>query len=363
MEKTTLSNWKTAPFNRWAFQHIDQLIPLASIENNPDDTVKLPTDIRSFHLEEFLKHTATDGFLIMQHGKILYEFYDNGLTAASPHIYMSVTKSITGLVAGMLGERLNREALVTDYVPEVKGSGFDNCTVQDLLDMRTGVRYDEQQIMDYWSATNWAPAIPGAPADLHSFLAGTPKQSDAHGGPFAYITQNTDLLGWVIERAAGQDIRSLISVLLWKPMGADAAAGITVDNNGSAATGGGFYGTLRSLACLGNLISNNGFRNEQSIIPEAFINDIIHGGDTDAWEKGEWGQAFAQIKMRYRNCWYVIDNDPKLIFAMGIHGQFLCIDIIHKIVIAKLSSQASFFDIEAFGLTYKTARDIQRILM
>src|SRR5262245_10457291 len=109
--KADLSNWRASPFNRWAFRNISELLPVAEVAAG-SHALPLPTKLQSFDrfslatgkdaplsLPDFLRATATDGFVILHDEKVVYEFYDHGTTAGTPHILMSATKSVTGLIA------------------------------------------------------------------------------------------------------------------------------------------------------------------------------------------------------------------------------------------------------------------------
>jgi len=96
-----------------------------------------PVTHKSMTVAEMLDTTYTDGFLVLQHGQILAESYRNGLTQDEPHLVMSVSKSIMGTLAGILAGRgeLDPAKLVTEYVPEMKGTVYEGATVRNLLDM------------------------------------------------------------------------------------------------------------------------------------------------------------------------------------------------------------------------------------
>ncbi len=126
---------------------------------------------------------------------------------------MSVSKSLLGLVAGVLAAsgELEPDRKVTDLVPEVGGTAYEGATIRHLLDMRSGVAFDEDYlatsgaIIAYRKATNWVPLDPGeAPSDLRSFYRAMTERDGPHGGRFHYVSPNTDLLGWVVERATGR---------------------------------------------------------------------------------------------------------------------------------------------------------------
>jgi CubicO group peptidase (beta-lactamase class C family) len=383
-----LSNWRTAPFSRWAFHNVRSIIPVAEIEAAPDSTLALPErpaaleafalrlpNGSSLDLDGFLKATATDGIVILHDGRIVFEVYDGGTTKETPHILMSATKSIVGLIAGILHHSgdLDVDALVSKYVPEVAATAYRGATIRNLLDMRTGVVLDEVQQRAYAAACNWDPvaqdpvaqdpvAQAEAPPGLHAFfehLAAVPRD---HGGPFSYVSANTDLLGWAIERATGQTFADLVSTLLWKPMGAAEAACITVDRQGAPRCTGGVCATVRDFARVGQLMLAKGQRGSTTIVPPAWIDDIAGNGDPKAWREGQWGESFAAIsrKMRYRSGWYVVDEEPQILFAMGIHGQNLFVDAANRIVIAKFSSQNDPIDPRAMWLTHQAVAEFRR---
>jgi len=122
-----------------------------------------------------MEQTQTDVLVVLHRGKLVYEHYANGMTPATPHILMSVSKSVLGLIAGIAvacGE-LDPEAQVTDYVPEVATTAYKGARVRNLLDMRVGIEFDEDYlaaggaIIEYRKATLWDPLDPGqAPLDL-----------------------------------------------------------------------------------------------------------------------------------------------------------------------------------------------------
>ena len=153
----TLGNWQEPPFNRWAFQHIRELIPTARISRGHGRPLRLPraerdlnslrfrSGARELTVGEVLAETYTDGFLVLHRGKIVTEQYFNGMAPDTPHLLMSVSKSVVSSVAGILASRgqLDVSAQVEKVVPELAGTSFEGATVQHLLDMRAGTHFDE----------------------------------------------------------------------------------------------------------------------------------------------------------------------------------------------------------------------------
>ena len=346
--QVTLANWRTAPFNRWAFSHVRELIPSADIANDPASVRPLPeAPVALPGFEEMAERC--DALLALHRGRIVAERYAEGMNAGTPHILMSVSKSMLGLLAGVLAEsgRLDADAPVAAYVPEVGETAYRGATVRQLLDMRAGVLFDEDYlaasgpIIAYRQASGWNPVDPGEPpSDLRSFYAQLTAADDAHGQRFHYVSPNTDLLAWVIERAAGERYADLMGRLLWAPAGAARPAYITVDRLGAPRAAGGMCVTARDLARIGQLIVENGCRDGRQVLPAPWIDDIEANGDPEAWDAGDFAAFFPGRAMHYRSQCYVLRGDSPLIFGIGIHGQNLYVDRRAEVVVVRLSSRA-----------------------
>src|SRR5262245_38334588 len=97
--QVTLANWRTSPFNHWAFHHVREILPSADIPNDPAtarDLGAAPRDLSAVGIDEFFQATDTDGLVIVHRGHIVYERYANGMTPHHPHILMSVSSRSPG---------------------------------------------------------------------------------------------------------------------------------------------------------------------------------------------------------------------------------------------------------------------------
>ncbi len=380
-QQVTFANWRTPPFNKWAFHHVREIVPSANIANDPEAVWQLNTiaqemtELRipgvgdqqlSWH--EFLEQTHSDGLVILHQGNLIYETYANGLTEYTPHILMSVSKSLLGLLSGILAGQgvIDPAGQVTDYVPELAKTAYAGSMVQHLLDMRAGVQFNEDYLatsgplVEYRKATNWDPLEQGeAVSDLRSFYQALTAADGKHGQRFHYVSPNTDLLAWIIERAAGQRFNELLSQYLWQPLGAERNAYITVDRLGAPRPAGGICVTVRDLARLGQLLIQDGQRGNRQIIPTFWIEDMLHTGSAQAWAEGSFVEYFPGLPIRYRSQWYVLDDAAPLLFGLGIHGQNLFVDQANAIVIAKVSSQPLPLDPELNSLMMRAVAAIR----
>ena len=368
------SNWRSTPYSKWAFHHVREIVPTADIENKSGLVNNLSLDIQRFedlNLELAMEETETDAIVIAQNNSILFEKYNNGMSEKSPHILFSVSKSILGLIVGALigNKTLNESDLIIKFIPELKMTAYSDATVRDLLDMRVGVKFDEDYtattgpIINYRYAANWNPVPAGVDAgDLKSFMGSLTERDGIHNDRFHYVSPNTDLLAWVCERASGIRYSDLLSDLLWTPLGAESPGYITVDRLGGARAAGGVCFTGRDLARVGLMIASYGYANNKQIIPEVWIDDIIQNGSDTAWQKRIGMDEFGNMPMHYRSFWYVQKNGDPLIHGLGIHGQYLFIDPKLNLSVAWFSS-----DNDATGSPYisrvmKTIKSIRNKL-
>ena len=383
-EQVTLANWRTPPFNQWAFQHVREIVPSANIQNDPSqkqNPCREDYDFSSLVIEsegqrplthdEFLKKTDTDGLVILKNSKIIEERYFKGMKQDTPHILMSVSKSILGLLSGILIEQkiFTDNDKVCAILPELGSTAYKEATIRDLLDMRTGVAFVEDYLatsglmIDYRKATNWNPLEGNeSPSDLRSFYGLLDKKNHPDGQQFNYVSPNSDLLGWIIERSTGERFSDLLSDLLWKPLGAIMPSYITVDRLGAPRVAGGLCTTAIDLALVGQLFLDNGAANGQQILPESWLQDIQSNGSKEAWVNGNFIDYFPKMDMHYRSKWYVdygsSNSSGDLIFGLGVHGQNLFINPEKRIIVAKFSSQSSPLDPNLIPLTCKWVRTI-----
>jgi CubicO group peptidase (beta-lactamase class C family) len=374
----TAANWQFPPHNRWGFRNVRRILPTVPVRHDAARVRPLPespldlgavtsTPDGGASLAEVLESTYADGFIVLHRGHIVYERYLSGLTPSATHIIMSVSKSVVGSLIGILAEqgavRLDRTA--GQYVPELRPDGYGAATVAALLDMRSRVRYSEDyadptaEFYTFDAACGLRPpAGPGATAGMHAYLAALPIDP-ADTGDFRYRSTDTDVLGWIAERATGRGLAALLAEFLWQPMGAEADADLLVDPFGAPLADGGLCVTLRDLARFGQLQLDDGCVGGRTVIPAAWV-EATRDGDRTSFARSDSGDLFPNGA--YSRQWWAVDPDAGLQLALGIHGQMIYIDRPNALVCAQLASQPAALDAGALGVTLAACRAVARAL-
>lgn len=328
---------KAAPNNRYVlYSHIDNNIDTVSF--TPWETIETMT------WKESLSKNYTDGIIILHKGKIVYEKYDGGLVADGIHAVMSVSKTFTGTLGAMLVAEgvLEENKLAQEYVPELIGSAFGNATIRQILDMTTALQYSENyadpnsEVWKFSAAGNPLPKPTGyeGPTNYFEYLQ-TVKGNGQHGEAFGYKTVNTDAMGWIISRETGKSIPQLLSEKIWQPMGAHFDGYYQIDGAGIAFAGGGFSANLKDAVMFGEMIRNEGYFNNQQILPQSVVQDIKGGGNPEAFAKA----GYDSLKdWSYRNMWWITHNDHGAFAARGVHGQTIYVDPRAEMVIVRFAS-------------------------
>lgn len=379
----TLANWRTSPFNRWSFQNVAEIVPSATIcevtgsEAPSPENSKLADPVLDdgaggkISAIGHFESASTDSFVALRDGKIIAAWNAPNADPALPHVIFSISKSVTGMLAGIAAEegRLDPDAPITDYVDVPTGGAYASALVRHLLDMTVSLDFDEAYLdvggdFDrYRRAMLWNPEGPGTVTETmeQCLVSLKPIAGEAHGTRFHYASPNTDMLGLVIERATGRRYHEYLAEKIWKPMGATGPARVTVDRVGSARAAGGVCVTPADLARFGELVLRDGVAHDGTrLIPSGWIDDMHQNGDTAAWVKGDFAALLPAG--RYRSCWYETGDDHGSFFGIGIHEQWLWCDPTSRVVIAKTSSRPEPSNDEATARNILILSQLARLL-
>jgi CubicO group peptidase (beta-lactamase class C family) len=364
---TSAANWQRAPYNRWSFWHVRELLPTHPVSRGEGPVRALPDhtsdhDVLSVEVNrvdgsrvtvaDVLVDTFTDAYAVLQNGVLVAEAYQPTGGPQQKHAVLSVTKSVVGCVAGILADRglLDLTRDVVDYVPELARSGYEGATVLHLLDMRSGVRFREEYAnpnaevrrLDQW-IVGWPRRSGERARGLYPFLE-TLRAEAPHGSRFLYRSAETDVLGWVCERAGGARMADLISALIWAPMGAERDAEILCDGLGTAVQDGGLAVTARDLLRFGQMLLDGGAVPDEdggsvTVVPPKWLRrawavdsegrTAFLGSPAEVTFPGGW----------YRSqFWFRPGEHGDVLLCLGIHGQMLHLSRRTGTVCVKFSS-------------------------
>ena len=382
--QVTLDNWRKYPFNSWSFVNVRNLIPTSPIYNNPDKKVILQKQLididdlvidhknTSYKLKEIFKICDTDAFLVMHKGKIKFEFYDKFTRFNTPHIIFSVSKSLTSLLTGILVEKkvININSYISHILPETKGTAYEDATVRNVLDMSIASGFIEDYtgqaeiFKKYRSSTGWdlpetnsTQTVKG----LHDFLSSMPKSNQKHGKKYHYCSPHSDLLGWIIERASGENYSKIMADLLFKKAGINHEANVTVDKWGASRAAGGISVSPYDLLLLSELVRNHGSNKNGQVIPAAWIEDFVNNKNNNSYLNQDNLERFPNGN--YRSKWYQTGFKDNEYCAIGIHGQNIWINPQKEITIVRMSSASDPINIKTEELMFSVFDEISKIFI
>ena len=348
------------PQIRWSLSHMRELVPTVNVWRGAGpmsafgDAVAAEADIDRLAFTDMngqprrwdasLFDTYTDGILVLHRGRRVYERYFGALEAHVPHSCFSITKSYAAtLCASLVHEGvLDEHQRIPHWLPEMRGTAYQDATLRQVMDMQVGVAYSElyadpkAQIWDYSRAGGLRPRPAGytGAETFYDYLR-TLQPEGRHGEAFAYKTVNTELMCWVMKRVTGIPFAEMLGERLWQPLGCEQDAYLSVDPIGVPMGGGGLCASLRDLARFGELMRRGGEWNGRELVPAAVVADIRRGSDPAKFAKAGYTLLPGYS---YRSMWWVTHNELDAFEGRGIHGQRLYIAPKADMVVARFAS-------------------------
>jgi CubicO group peptidase (beta-lactamase class C family) len=290
---------------------------------------------KTITFQEFLDRTHTNAFLVIRGGKINYEYYKAQKFAAMRLPSYSVGKTMTSLVVGQLIDqgKLKESDTFIKYFPEYKTGGtFDTITIQQLLDMQSGVGVSD----NYPSGpSGWGVAIAQmyASTDIPWFLMHNRKMDFKPGTDSIYRSVDPEMIGMIIKKVTGQTVSDYFSTHIWQKIGAEHDATWNVDHvGGIEKTFCCFNAFARDYARVGQLIMNNGVvpETKQQVISATWMKRLTTPATRLDYE---WGYGA-----------YMWHPYQGVSLMLGLHGQFVYADIANNTLIVKLSDEPTDTD-------------------
>ena len=297
-------------------------------------------------VDEYLSRTDTSALLILKDGKISYENY--WLTGGKnvQWISMSVAKSFISALIGIAidqGHIKSLEDKVTDYVPQLKNSAYDNVRIKDILQMSSGASWNEDY-SDPNSDINRSSKIFAIGGSLDEFSASLKKELKP-GSYNRYNSTDTQVLGMLLREATRTSITKYMEEMLWHPMGAQDSGYWILDSKNMEMAYAGFNATARDYAKLGELYRLGGKINGKQIIPRDWVKASVK---PDAPHLMPGDNPLSDFPLGYGYQWWVPDLSGDF-SAIGVYNQFIYVSPKSNMVIVKLSANSIYGTSEALS--------------
>nr|WP_094462962.1 serine hydrolase [Pannonibacter phragmitetus] len=343
------ANMLNPALNYLTFQHMDQMFATrtvaAGVEVQP--LPSMPVSLEGEYtigeakldLEGALEATHTNALVVLKDGNLVYETYRNGSDENTRFLTFSVAKSYVSTLIGLAladGHIKSLDDKVTDYLPEMKGSGYDGPTIRDLLQMRSGV--DWLEVYEFGSDTQLTTvhdnSLVGYKYRWCDYAAKESKPgANAAERPFNYATLDTSVLGCILEKAVGKTGAEYMSEKLWKPAGMANDAYWIMDGPPSVGReffGAGLAATARDHARFGLMFLNQGKSNGNQVVSADWVKEA-----TVPSEGNE--PAGPEEKLGYQYQWWTFpENDAYS--ALGLFHQYIYVDPTNNLVIMKATA-------------------------
>jgi len=333
------------------FRSFDAVWPTRALKKSSNpfiypkaQSISLPSEFtylgKKYNGDQFLKDSRTTGFIVIQNDSIVYENYFLGNTETTRNISWSMAKSFVSALIGIAVEEGHIESVmknVDDYCPILKGSGYEGVMIKDVLQMATGVAFNEDY-GDFNSDINrWGRGF--ALGDSQDEFAATLKRELEPGTVNHYVSINTHVLGMVLTAATGKTVTEYMQEKLWSPMGMEHDAYWLVDGAGMEMVLGGLNATLRDFAKIGSLFLHNGNWNGVQIVPTDWVR-VSTKPDAPYLEPGYDGY------FGYGYQWWIPPGKDGAYMAQGVYNQNVYINPRTRTVIAKLSANHRYNESE-----------------
>ncbi len=317
--------------------------PVRTLNHAPQD---LPATFmfkeQEFNLDTFLSDSQSTAMLVVKGDAIVFENYYLGTRDTDLRASWSMAKSYLSAIFGIAvydGHIKDLNIAVTDYVPALVGSGYDGVTIKNVLQMSSGVAFNEDYT-DFNSDINRFSRMMAMGGSFDKF-ATTLKHEREQGTYMKYVSIDTHVLGMVLRAATGKTIEEYLTEKLWSKLGNEQDARYLVDGLGEPMVLGGLNATTRDYARLGMLFRDNGMINKEQVVPAQWIKDSI---TPDASHLMPGKRDHAKSVFGYGYQWWIPQQSNQEFFALGIYGQFIYINQLAGVVIVKNSANTHFTD-------------------
>lgn len=319
------------------FSHMNDAFLTVDLPRGEGPTWELPYG-PGFDLPEgtdqWIEDRAVTSLLVMQDGEIRFEEFYLGTGPDDRRISWSIAKSYLSALFGILledGEIASLDDPVVQYVPELTGSAYETATIRNVLNMASGVTFDEDYL-DYNSDINRMGRVVALGGELDDFAASLQDSFASPGETWQYVSIDTHVIGMVIRGATGRSVAELLTEKIIEPLGLERDGYYITDGAGVAFALGGLNFTTRDFARFGQLILQDGARDGRQVVPADWIEDST------------WPSAPTKPgKIGYGYQWWIpIGAHEGEFMARGVYGQYLYFDKPRGVLIVTTGADRKF---------------------
>ncbi len=255
------------------FSHMDRLFFHAALplRHAPQPLPRAPDPLPG--LEDFLDQRAVTGFVVLHDGRLVDERYRLGTGPDDRRISWSMAKSLLSALLGVVladGDVAGLDEPVTRYAPSLAGTAYDGASLRDVLQMSSGVRFDEDYF-DFHSDINRMGRVLALGRSMDDFARSLRVRERAPGSAWQYVSIDTHVIGMVIRGETGRTIEALMAEKLLQPLGLESAAYYLTDGEGVEFVLGGLNMSTRDYARFGQLMLQRGRWGDQQIVPAEWV--------------------------------------------------------------------------------------------
>lgn len=293
-------------------------IPVLPEDLNPKD--------KYVDFDQFLEDNHTLGFIVIRNDSLLYERYFNGAEQSTRMTGFSVAKTFVSALTGIAvdeGHIKSVDQPVTDFLTGFKHEGYDQVTIQNLLNMRSGIKFSETYYNPFGHAAKFYYG-----RDLQKYTYKL-KVNKTPGTEYYYNSANTLILAMIIEKTTGKKFTEYFEEKIWSKLGMDHPATWNYDSEE--------HGMVKAFCCLnasaidfakfGRLYLNHGKWNGRQIISKAWV-DYSMGIHNDSKDSEDYPYSYF---------WRVLENGS--VFAKGILGQYIYLDPERDVIIVRFGTK------------------------
>ena len=267
---------------------------------------------KNYTLQDYIDKFNVAGMMVVRRGNILYEQYGFGNDENSKWLSFSITKSVSSMLLGAAiqdGFIKSVNDPVTKYLPELSGSNYDKISIKHILQMSSGIEWNEDYD-DPYSDVNLAAGLNSS--NLYKYLSKLEVENKP-ARKFNYNTAESNLIGGIVRSAVGRNLSHYLEKKIWQPFGMESDAHWALDSTFLDELGGCcIYATLRDYARVGMFALNQGkLKDGTEVLPKKWIKDSTKASKAYRY---------------YGYQWWLSGPPYESFYAQGIFGQMIWID-------------------------------------